>query len=36
MLGVSMAAVTGHLLTDLICGRTPIVDPTPYSPGRFA
>jgi D-amino-acid dehydrogenase len=36
MLGVSMSAVTGHLLTDLIERRAPIVDPAPYSPGRFA
>jgi D-amino-acid dehydrogenase len=36
MLGVSMAAVTGHLLADLIVGRAPIVKPTPYAPGRFA
>jgi D-amino-acid dehydrogenase len=36
MLGVTMSAVTGHLLTDLICGRMPIVDPAPSSPGRFA
>jgi D-amino-acid dehydrogenase len=36
MLGVSMSAVTGHLLADLITGRTPIVDPAPYAPGRFS
>jgi D-amino-acid dehydrogenase len=36
MLGVTMSAVTGHLLTDLICGRTPIVDPAPYSPSRIS
>ena len=36
MLGVTMSAVTGHLLTDLICGRAPIVDPLPSSPQRFA
>lgn len=35
MLGVSMSAVTGHLLADLICGREPIVDPNPSSPARF-
>ena len=35
MLGVSMSATTGHLLADLICGRTPIIDPTPSSPLRF-
>jgi len=36
MLGVTLSAVTGHLLTDLICGREPIVDPTPSSLLRFA
>jgi D-amino-acid dehydrogenase len=36
MLGVTMSAVTGHLLADLICGREPIVDPSPSSPLRFA
>ncbi|MEZ5455225.1 MAG: FAD-dependent oxidoreductase [Lysobacteraceae bacterium] len=36
MMGVSMSAVTGHLLADLICGRTPVVDPAPYNPARFA
>jgi D-amino-acid dehydrogenase len=35
MLGVSMSATTGHLLADLICARTPIIDPTPSSPLRF-
>lgn len=35
MLGVSMSAVTGHLLADLICQRTPIIDPTPHSIQRF-
>jgi len=35
MLGVTMSAVTGNLLTDLICGREPIVDPGPSSPMRF-
>jgi D-amino-acid dehydrogenase len=36
MLGVTMSAVTGHLLTDLICGRVPIVDPAAYAPSRFS
>ncbi len=35
MLGVSLAAVTGHLIADLICGRSPIVDPTASRPERF-
>jgi len=36
MLGVSMSAITGHLLADLICQRTPIINPAPYSIQRFA
>jgi D-amino-acid dehydrogenase len=35
MLGVSMSLVTAHLLTDLICGREPIIDSAPYSVQRF-
>jgi len=35
MLGVSMSAVSGHLLADLICGREPIIDPAPSAPQRF-
>ena len=34
-MGVSMSAVTGHLLADLICDRVPVVDPAPYNPLRF-
>ena len=36
MLGVTLSAVTGQLMTDLICGREPIVDPAASSPLRFA
>jgi D-amino-acid dehydrogenase len=35
MLGVSLCAVTGHLVADLLCGRDPVVDPRPASPDRF-
>ncbi|MFA5683637.1 MAG: FAD-dependent oxidoreductase [Lysobacteraceae bacterium] len=35
MLGVSMSAATGQLVADLLCGRSPCVDPTPYDPVRF-
>lgn len=35
MLGVSMSAVSGRLLADLLLGREPIVDPAPLSPLRF-
>jgi D-amino-acid dehydrogenase len=36
MLGVSMSVATGHLMSDLICGRAPRFDPAPYAPERFA
>lgn len=35
MLGVSMSAVTGHLVADLLCGREPIVDPSAVMPNRI-
>jgi D-amino-acid dehydrogenase len=35
MMGVSMSAVTGQLLADLITGRPPVLDPAPYAPDRF-
>ena len=35
MLGVSMSSATGRLIADLVCGRAPSIDPTPYSPSRF-
>lgn len=36
MLGISMSTATGQLMADLITGRTPAFDPTPYRPERFA
>ena len=36
MLGVSMSAITGLLLSEVICGRTPSLDVAPYSAQRFA
>lgn len=36
MLGISMSTATGQLMADLIAGRTPAFDPTPYRPERFA
>jgi D-amino-acid dehydrogenase len=36
MMGVSMSAVTGRLLADLLTGRSPVLDPAPYRPDRFA
>ena len=35
MLGVSMSAVSGRLIADLMTGREPIIDPAPYSVLRF-
>jgi D-amino-acid dehydrogenase len=35
MLGVSMSAITGLLLSEIICGRTPSLDMAPYSAQRF-
>ena len=35
MLGVSMSAITGLLLSELIGGRTPSLDIAPYSAQRF-
>lgn len=36
MLGMSMSAATGLLIADLVAGRKPEIDPSPYSPSRFA
>lgn len=35
MLGISMAPATGKLVAEMICGKTPHIDPTPYSVARF-
>jgi D-amino-acid dehydrogenase len=35
MLGVSLSAVTGRLVTELITGQKPSLDLAPYSPVRF-
>ena len=36
MLGISMSTATGQLMADMITGRAPAFDPTPYRPERFA
>jgi D-amino-acid dehydrogenase len=36
MLGVTLSAITGLLVSEIVCGRPPSVDPTPYLPSRFA
>lgn len=33
--GLTLGAVTGRLVAEMICGEGPCVDPAPYSPGRF-
>ena len=35
MLGMSMSAATGLLVADLLLGRKPQIDPSPYAPTRF-
>jgi len=35
MMGMGMSAATGLLLTDLLCGRDPCVNPAGFSPNRF-
>ncbi len=34
--GIGLAPATGALIADLLGGRTPELDPTPFRPGRFA
>ncbi|MGO1541126.1 MAG: NAD(P)/FAD-dependent oxidoreductase [Luteimonas sp.] len=36
MLGVSMSTATGRLMSELVCGQTPHLDPAPFDPARFA
>lgn len=35
MLGMSMSAMTGLLIAELVAGKTPSIDVSPYSAGRF-
>jgi D-amino-acid dehydrogenase len=35
MLGVTMSAGTGLLVSEMVCGRTPSLDLAPFSPSRF-
>ena len=35
MLGVSMSAASGQLMADLITGKSPAIDPSPYRMERF-
>jgi D-amino-acid dehydrogenase len=36
MLGVTESAITARLVADLVTGREPAIDPTPYRPTRFS
>ena len=33
--GLTLGAVTGRLVAEIVCGEPPFVDPAPYSPARF-
>jgi D-amino-acid dehydrogenase len=35
MLGLSMAPATGQLIAEMLAGRSPHLDPAPYSVKRF-
>lgn len=35
MIGLTLAPATGRLVAELIAGRQPHIDPTPYRPDRF-
>jgi D-amino-acid dehydrogenase len=35
MLGVTLSAITGLLVSEIVCGLPTSVDPTPYRPSRF-
>jgi D-amino-acid dehydrogenase len=34
-LGLTLGAVTGRMIADLVAGRPPVVEPTPYRITRF-
>jgi len=33
--GLTLGAVTGRLVAEMVCGETPFVDPAPYAAARF-
>lgn len=35
-IGLTTAPVTGRLISELLCGDAPHIDPSPYQPSRFA
>ena len=34
-IGLAAGPLTGRLVADLVSGRSPVIDPAPYRPGRF-
>jgi D-amino-acid dehydrogenase len=34
-IGLAAGAISGRLAADLVGGRSPVIDPAPYHPGRF-
>ncbi|MFA6964474.1 NAD(P)/FAD-dependent oxidoreductase [Bosea sp. (in: a-proteobacteria)] len=34
-IGFSTGPITGEIIAAMVCGETPPIDPTPFSPGRF-
>lgn len=34
-LGMTLAAISGHIIADLVAGRAPPIDVSPYRPNRF-
>jgi D-amino-acid dehydrogenase len=36
MLGMSMSASTGRLITEMILGKKPHIDPSPFDPNRYS
>lgn len=36
MIGLSTGTATGHLIADLVCGETPLIDASPFSLSRFS
>ena len=35
MLGLTLSAITGVLVTEIVCALPPSLDLTPFSPARF-
>ncbi|TAM12582.1 MAG: FAD-dependent oxidoreductase [Nevskiaceae bacterium] len=35
MVGISLSAITGQLVSEIVCGKVPSIDLAPFSPQRF-